>query len=102
MLKLFVLFAPYVYFHIFSSVYVTSWPSIEKIAAHSAKDMFSWYECLIVNLVFSHLGFWRGILFFIVPFPDRCLRVPFSLVMNFIFAGVAFGRPRTANSLVCM
>ena len=23
-----------------------------KMAAHSAYDMFSWYKCLIVNLVF--------------------------------------------------
>ena len=23
--------------------------------------MFSWYKCLIVNLVFSHHGFWRGV-----------------------------------------
>ena len=48
-----------------------------KIAAPSAYDMFSWYKYLIVNLVFSHLGFWSGNLFLIAPFPDRCLRVPF-------------------------
>ena len=41
--------------------------------------MFSWYKCLIVNLVFSHIGFWRGILFLIAPFPDRCLLVPFEV-----------------------
>ena len=36
-----------------------------KIAAHSAYDMFSWYKYmyLIVNLVFSHFGFWGGNLF---------------------------------------
>ena len=34
-----------------------------EIAAHSAYDMFSWYKYLIVNLVFSHLGFWSGNLF---------------------------------------
>ena len=39
--------------------------------------MFSWYKYLIVNLVFSHLGFWSGNLFLIVPFPDLCLLVPF-------------------------
>ena len=27
------------------------------LAAHSAYDMFSWYKCLIVNLVFPRLGF---------------------------------------------
>ena len=37
----------------------------------------SWYKCLIVNLVFSHLGFWRWNLFLIAPFPDLCLLVPF-------------------------
>ena len=54
---------------------VTEWPP--KIAAHSAYDMFSLYMYLIVNLVFSHLGFWSGNLFLIAPFPDRCLPVPF-------------------------
>ena len=53
------------------------WPSIGKIAAHSAYDMFSWYKYLIVNLVFSHLGFWSGNLFLIAPFPDLCLLVLF-------------------------
>ena len=36
-----------------------------------------WYKCLIVSLVFSHLGFWSGNLFLIAPFPDLCLLVPF-------------------------
>ena len=38
----------------------------------------SWYKCLIVSLVFSHLGFWSGNLFLIAPFPDLCLLVPFE------------------------
>ena len=38
----------------------------------------SWYKCLIVSLVFSHLGFWSGNLFLIAPFPDICLLVPFE------------------------
>ena len=38
-------------------VKVIEWPLIGKIAAHSAYDIFSWYKYLIVNLVFSHLGF---------------------------------------------
>ena len=37
--------------------------------------MFSWYKYLIVNLVFSHLGFWSGNLFLIAPFPDLYLLV---------------------------
>ena len=41
----------------------------------------SWYGCLIVGLVFSHLGFWSGNLFLIAPFPDLCLLVPFHIVM---------------------
>ena len=36
----------------------------------------SWYKYLIVDLVFSHLGFWCGNLFLIAPFPDLCLLVP--------------------------
>ena len=44
---------------------------------HSAYEMFSWYKCLIVSLVFSHLGFWNGNLFLIATFPDLCLLVPF-------------------------
>ena len=40
--------------------------------------MFSWYKYLIVNLVFSQLGFWSGGLFLIAPFPDLCLLVPFQ------------------------
>ena len=43
--------------------------------------MCSWYKYLIVNLVFSQLGFWSGNLFLIVPFPDVCLLVPFYLVL---------------------
>ena len=43
----------------------------------------SWYEYLIVSLVFSHLGFWSGNLFLIAPFPDLCLPVPFSLCDGF-------------------
>ena len=39
-------------FIFFISVKITEWPPIGKIAAHSANDMFSWYQYLIVNLVF--------------------------------------------------
>ena len=56
---------------------VNGWPPIGKIAAYSAYDMFSWYKYLVVNLVFSHLGFGSGNLFLIAPFPDHCLLVPF-------------------------
>ena len=35
--------------------------------------MFSWYQYLIVDLVFSHLGYWSMNLFLIVPFPELCL-----------------------------
>ena len=34
-------------------VKVTEWPTIGKIAAHSANDMFHGVECLIVGLFFS-------------------------------------------------
>ena len=47
------------------------------MAAHSAYNMFFKYKFLIVNLVFlTHLGFWSGNFFLIVPFPDHCLLVP--------------------------
>ena len=59
-------------------VKVTEWPSIGKIAAHSAYEMFTWYKYLIVSLFFSHLGFWSGSLFLIAPFPDLCLLVLFT------------------------
>ena len=48
----FVLFAPYVRFHIFSIVLVTEWPPIGEIAAYSAYVVFSWYKYLVINLVF--------------------------------------------------
>ena len=61
--RIFVLFVPYVRFHIF--VPVTEWPPFWEIAAHSAYDMFSKYMYLIkkCQFSFSHLGFWRGIFF---------------------------------------
>ena len=68
-----VLLAPYVCFHILSSVWVAEWPPIGKMATHSAYNMFSWYKYLIVILVFSHHGFWSRNCFLIAPFPDRCL-----------------------------
>ena len=63
-------------------VKVTEWPPIGKIAAHSAYEVFSWYKCLIVGLVFSHLGFWSGSLFLIAPFPDLCLFVLFYDIVH--------------------
>ena len=47
----------------------------------------SWYKCLIVSLVFSHLGFWSGNLFLIAPFPDLCLFVPFYILFTGIVKG---------------
>ena len=44
-------------------VKVTEWPPMGKIAAHSAYEMFSWYECLIVDLVFTTLVFGVGVIF---------------------------------------
>ena len=58
MFEIFVLLAPYVCFHVL--VKVTEWTPIGKIAAHSADEMFSWYQYLVVGLVYSHLGFWSG------------------------------------------
>ena len=61
-------------FSYFSSVWVAEWPPIGKTIANSAYNMFSYYKYLIVNLVFSHLGFWSENFFLIAPFPDRCPR----------------------------
>ena len=41
--------------------------------------MFSWYQDLIVGLVFSHLGFWSGNIFLIAALLDLCLLVPFNI-----------------------
>ena len=69
-----------------SRVKVTEWPPTGKIAARLR--YVSWYKCLIVSLVFSHLGFWRGNLFLIAPFPDHCLLVPFPNLVDFSFPWV--------------
>ena len=45
----------------------------------------SWYKCLIVSLVFSHLGFWSGNLFLNAPFPDLSLLVPFHSFSFLVF-----------------
>ena len=46
------LLAPYVCLRVFGWVKVAEWPPIEKIAAHSAYEMFSWYKYLIVSFGF--------------------------------------------------
>ena len=50
----------------------------------------SWYKCLVVGLVFSHLGFWGGSLFLIAPFPDLCLLVPFYEMSGQLTASESF------------
>ena len=47
---------------------------------------------MIVNLVFSHLGFWSGNLFLIAPFPDLCLLVLFYDQSEFLNRGFALAR----------
>ena len=66
------------------------WPPIGKIAAHSAYDMFYGVKCLVVTLVFSHLGFWSGNLFLIASFPDLCLLVPSYIKLLLTFSLVSF------------
>ena len=63
----------------FSYVWVTEWPPIGKMATHSAVNMFSQYKYPIVNLVFSHLGFWNRNFFLTAPFPVHCL-----LLLSFV------------------
>ena len=77
MARIFVQFGPKVRFHIFILCSSNGVATYCEIAAHSAYEMFSWYKYLIVSLVFSHLGFWSGILFLIAPFPHLCLLVLF-------------------------
>ena len=69
---MFVLLAPYVYFHILSYVWVTEWSPNGKIAAYSACYMFSKY--LVFSLVFQ-LRFWSGNFFRNSSFPDHCLHL---------------------------
>ena len=63
-----------------------------KIAAHSAYDMFSWYKYQIVNLVFSHLGFWSGNLFLIALFLIfaylylSVVLLPFLVIVYFVIS----------------
>ena len=59
--------------HSFSYVRVTELPPIWN----SAYNMFSKYKYLIVNLIFSRLGFFEWEFLFIAPFPDHCLLVPY-------------------------
>ena len=39
------------------------WPPVGGMAARSACGVCSWCGCMIVDLVFSHLGFWSGNIF---------------------------------------
>ena len=47
--------ASYNFFSVYVFIFlvkVTEWPSIGKIAAHSAYETFSWYKYLIVSCCF--------------------------------------------------
>ena len=57
--------------------YSTNIGELENSIPYNTYEVFSWYKCLIVTLVFSHLGFWSGSLFLIAPFPDLYLLVLF-------------------------
>ena len=59
------------------------------------------YKYLIVNLVFSHLGFWSGNLFLIAPFPDLCLLVPLYVQPQKIVRGLIF-RIKKEEKLYCL
>ena len=58
-----------------------------------------WYKYLIVSLVFSHLGFWSGILFLIAPFPDLCILVPLYKQNLSIFASDDWSKTRKVVNL---
>ena len=76
---------------------VTEWPPIGENSCSFGLRYVSWYKCLIVSLVFSHLGFWSGNLFLIAPFPDLCLLVPFYIrVLVVVPCGGPKKSPRTS------
>ena len=58
----------------------------ENSCSFGLRNVFLWYQYLIVSLVFSHLGFWRGNLSLIAPFPDLCLLVPLCFACAFVVA----------------
>ena len=55
------LLALYVRFQLFIKVWVAEWPSIGKMAAHSAYNMSSLYKYLIVDLFFPTSIFGVGV-----------------------------------------
>ena len=61
----------------------------ENSCSFGLRYVFMVYKYLIVNLLFSHYGFWSGNLFLIAYFPDRCLLVPFfflEVTASFLYA----------------
>ena len=64
--------------------YITEWPPIGKIAAHSAYDMSSWYKYLNANLFFPISVCGVGIFFLIVPFLDHYLLLPFLIILKIL------------------
>ena len=61
------------------SYFQLSYGNLVAIYWANSCSFVSWYKYLIVNLVFSFLGFGDGNLFLNAPFPDRCLLIPFYL-----------------------
>ena len=61
---------------------IASMPSASNTIQVSNQQFNINFKYLIVNLVFSHLGFWSGIFFLIVPFPLHCQLVPFHMALS--------------------
>ena len=59
------------------------------------------YKYLIVNLFFSHLGFWTRNFFMIVHFPDNCLLVPCLLVPFYIQKSEYKQKPTKCYNSIC-
>ena len=53
----------------------------------------SWYKCLIVSLVFSHLGFWSD--------PDLCLLVPFYNLKTIRNISMKLGTLIKHDEMIC-
>ena len=75
------LLAPYVCFHNFSSVQVTEWPPIGKIAIRLTIS-FHGISTVLLIYFFPISVFGVGIFFLIAPFPDLFLHVPFDNLYN--------------------
>ena len=75
--RIFVLFEPYVRFHILVKFGYLSGRLLRNSCSLGLRYVF-WYKYLNVILVFSHPSVCGMSSFLIAPFPDHCLLLPFE------------------------